>query len=65
MVVSVEKLYEFAYNSVGAVLLHFCTVQIETAPSSLLVCLLKGRISLEGIWANPALFHKICKVAMK
>lgn len=55
-----KELSEFAYSSVVAVNRHFCTVPIETAPSSFLISLLKGHVSLEGIWANPALFYKIC-----
>lgn len=58
-----QGLSKFAYNSVMAVRLLFCTVQIETAPSSFLISLLRGLISLESIWANPALFHKTFKVA--
>lgn len=58
-----QEISEFAFNSMVAVRMHFFTVQRDTAPSSCLILLLKGNISLEGIWANPALFYKTCKEA--
>lgn len=59
-----QEISEFAFNSTVAVRPHSFTVQMDTAPSSCLISLLKGYISLERIWANPALFYKTCKVAV-
>lgn len=58
-----QEILEFAFNSMVAVRTHFVTALRDTAPSSCLILLLKGNISLEGIWANPALFYKTCKEA--